>query len=145
MDFDTQQDSPAYGPFPEGWTAAMVQHAQDGESKSSGKAMTTIEWKLARPNGNDWLFKKCWSYFVWSNASQMTMLKKACEACGITPVGRLDPQYLNGRKLEVYVKIEVDDTGKYKPKNIVTGFRPAPGAPAPVAVPVEPDSDDIPF
>lgn len=149
MNFDAQPESNDYGPFSEGWTAAMIEHAQDGESKSSGKPMTTIEWKLARPDGKGgWLFKKAWSYFVWSNASQMTMLKKAVSACGLEPTGNLSPEQLIGKKLEAYVKIETDDTGKYKPKNIVTGFRIPSGQPAVVAPPPPPvndDDSDIPF
>ena len=152
MKFDGAK--PTFPPLSPGWYPAMIDDAVDTESKSSGKPMTKVTFKVAakKKDGSFW-FKKIFSYYCWHVERHTKAMAELCNAVGIDPKGDVDATAMNGRKLEVRVAIEVDPSGEYPDKNVAVEYRAAPGytpaEAAPIAPAMEPEADfpvdDIPF
>ena len=146
MNFDDNDPAPKpkSTPLATGWYPAMVEEARDEEAKSSGKPRTAITFKVAvQKHDGTYYFRKVWMLYAWHVGEQKAALKKLVEACGIVPKGAINPAMLIERKVEVYLTIQIDPTGKYPDKNVVGNVRAVEGSLPPV--PVSQVEDDIPF
>lgn len=147
MNFDgTEKDAKEFQLLKTGWYPTLIESAEDVESKSSGKPMTKITFKVAVSVGGNWTFRKVWGNYPWHVQQQKALLKLICQCVGINPRGEVSPAMLVDRKLEVYVNTEIG-TGQYKDKNIVTNVRPKENGPVPVpdAETDHPQEDFAPF
>ena len=124
MNFDNEPDKKKFPPLPAGWYSATIVEAADVESKSSGKPMTSItfECQVQKRDGGTWN-KKVFGRYSWHVSKHIADLKAVCKAAGVEPKGKVEPSVLQGRQLEVYLNIEIDPSGKYDDKNIVTDAR----------------------
>ena len=96
--------------------------------------------------------RRLWSNVVLVHESDKAMkfgrqkFKDIVEACGVTEAFPLegDLSFLYGKPCLIAVSIEEDETGKFPPKNVITGVRPIPAKKAKVATTVD-FNDEVPF
>lgn len=96
-DFDT--------PLPKGTYRMKVADVTEGESKSSGKPMLTVEYEM--PTGEH-KGRKLWDYIVLEESSAWK-LRQFVDAVGAKAKGTLDTDKVVGERVLVRVKHETDD------------------------------------
>jgi hypothetical protein len=111
--YETQE---SFSPLPPGEYKATV---MDSEIKQGGKG-PYINWTFkisGHPN-------KVWDIMSLGNDISMQRLKTLAVACGHkNPNYIADTEELHGKYFIVKLKIEIDETGQYAPKNKVAGFK----------------------
>lgn len=124
--------------LPKGPYNVVVQEATKQTAASSGNDMIKVKVQVIEgPYANRTLF----SYIVFSKGSPngMRLTFQKLEAFGITRdyIAKEKPSIpaiadmLEG--LQAVAQVDIQDSGEYKGRNEVKGFRPLAGAPAPVA------------
>jgi hypothetical protein len=108
-DFDT--------PVPKGLYRCKINDVTEGESKSSGKPMLTVEYEITQKG--DWKGRRLWDYIVLEDSSAWK-LRQFVEALGLKAKGTLDTSAALGERLLVRVKHETDDRD---PDNVVVRSR----------------------
>jgi hypothetical protein len=111
--YDTQKN---FEPLPPGWYEAVV---LDSEIKQGPKG-SYINWTfgiVGHPN-------RIWDVMSLGNEVSMQRLKTMAKCCGHkNPNYLADTEELHGMKCAVKLKIEIDESGQYGPKNKIGGFK----------------------
>ena len=111
--YDTQE---GFEPLKAGWYEAEI---QDSEIKK-GPAGPYINWTfgiVGYPN-------KVWDVMSLGNSISMQRLKTLCKCAGHpNPNYLADTEEIHGKRCLVRLKIEVDESGQYDPKNKVSAFK----------------------
>ena len=117
--YDTQE---GFEPLKAGWYEAEI---QDSEIKK-GPSGPYINWTfgiVGFPN-------RVWDVMSLGNSVSMQRLKTLCKCAGHpNPNYLADTEEIHGKRCLVRLKIEVDESGQYDPKNRVSAFKPFEATP----------------
>jgi hypothetical protein len=134
--YDTQE---GFEPLKAGWYEAVI---QDSEIKK-GPAGPYINWQfgiVGHPN-------KIWDVMSLGNSVSMQRLKTLCKCCGHpNPNYLADTEEIHGNRCLIRLKIEIDESGQYDPKNKISAFKSLETAPTlpPQQPEAEPPTGTVP-
>ncbi len=119
VDLSGQEAQESFNPVAPGWYGATI---IDSELKNGSKG-PYVSWTFDihdQPN-------KVWSVTSLGNDISLKILKTMAVCCGHpTPDFIADSEEFHGMSCKVKLKIEVDETGTYDDKNVISGFKPLP-------------------
>lgn len=105
----------------DGWYSAVIVDAQDTVSKKSGSPMMSVAFRVLGERR-----AVIREYYVAGMVFHMAKLKKLCEAISLSiEDGEINPDHLIGRPLEIFVKTQIDKSGKFPDKNVASKYRAA--------------------
>lgn len=117
--------------MPEGIYDAFIEKCEETTSKSSGKPMFKVGWKIVCGDTQ----RSLTSYILLDKES-IWKLKKLCKALDMEAeyaTGKIEAGDLVGKSCEVEVVIQTDDSGQYDDKNEIKNFRMGLGQPVTAA------------
>ena len=129
----------------EGEYEAVLEHAEHKESKSNGKPMCEVKFRVYGETE-----VMVYEYFTAATIWKAKKLAQALDKLAEFDAGLFDPVNCAGMNLRVEVKIQPDDV--YGDKNKIAKYLPSSGVSAPAkdaqrkpASDVNPSDIDIPF
>jgi hypothetical protein len=121
-----------FTPIPPGAYKSVIMNSEVAQSKS-GNTMLKVAFMVA--DGGPHNGRQVFEQFVLSSPVAMSRLKSLALCAGHpNPDYIRDSEELHGLEVIINVKLEIDKTGQYEPKNKISSFKKPEGA-APIAPP----------
>jgi hypothetical protein len=121
-----------FTPIPPGAYKSVVINSEVTQAKS-GNTMLKVTFMVA--DGGPHNGRQVFEQFVLSSTVAMSRLKSLALCAGHpNPDYIQDSEELHGLEVVINVKLEIDKTGQYEPKNKISSFKKPEGA-APIAPP----------
>ena len=133
-DYDGQID---FEPLPAGWYQARV----DDSEMCEGPKGPYVKWTFVIPGKPNKIFDN----MSMGNEISMKRLKSLAISCGHPNPNFIgNSEELHGKECFIRLKIEVDKSGQYDPKNAISAFKPFNGnGPTTLASPANTGSDPV--
>lgn len=127
--------------LPDGEYDFFVQTATQKKSKN-GNDMIELKLDVSSPAGRHGII------YDYLTPSMLYKIKHFCDATNLTDLyneGYLPPDKLENKKGKLTLRIQIDKTGQYGPRNSVVDYIVKKESVGMSLKPIEPFNDDVPF